>query len=148
MALSTDILVGFPGEDLEDHRATLALMARVGFHSAFMFRYSARPGTRAAGLPDDVPEEEKTRRLREVIDAQNSAIDRMKQDLLGTDVEVLIEGPGGRDPGFMIGRTRKNWLAKLPAESVRMGETVVARVTAASRWMLTCELREKGGNEK
>jgi tRNA-2-methylthio-N6-dimethylallyladenosine synthase len=142
IALTTDILVGFPSEEQEDHRATLEVMERVGFESAFMFRYSVRSGTAAADLPDDVPEQEKIRRLREVIAVENDLIDRKKRDMAGSTVEILVERESSKEPGFMIGRTRKNWLAKLPRKGVRRGEIVTARVTGISRWMITCETVE------
>jgi tRNA-2-methylthio-N6-dimethylallyladenosine synthase len=139
LAVSTDILVGFPGETGRDHRLTLLAMEAVGFDSAFMFRYSARAGTRAALLDDDVAEKEKIGRLQEVIRLQNRITDRHKQEMPGRRVEILTERLSSRDSGYLLGRTRKNWLAKLPAKGVRRGETVVAEVTGASRWMLTCE---------
>jgi tRNA-2-methylthio-N6-dimethylallyladenosine synthase len=139
VALSTDILVGFPSETAQDHLATLATMEAVGFESAFMFRYSVRGGTRAAELPDDVPLEEKTRRLKEVINLQNNLIDRKKTAMAGERVEILVERESTREPGFLLGRTRKNWLAKVPREGVKRGEVVVARVTGVSRWMVTCD---------
>jgi tRNA-2-methylthio-N6-dimethylallyladenosine synthase len=118
------------------------VMEDVGFESAFMFRYSARSGTAAADLPDDVPEEEKVRRLKQVIALQNSLIDRKKRRMPGSTVEILVERESQREPGFLIGRTRKNWLAKLPQKGVRRGEVVTARVTGVSRWMIACETVE------
>ncbi len=142
VALSTDILVGFPSEEARDHKNTLEVMEEVGFESAFMFCYSARSGTAAADLPDDVPEEEKVRRLKQVIALQNSLIDRKKRCMPGTTVEILVERESQKEPGFLIGRTRKNWLAKLPQKGVRRGEVVTARITGVSRWMITCETVE------
>jgi tRNA-2-methylthio-N6-dimethylallyladenosine synthase len=143
LALSTDIMVGFPSEEVRDHEATLAVMEEVGFESAFMFRYSVRRGTAGAELPDDVPEEEKIRRLKEVIALQNSLIDRKKQRMPGGTVEILVEHESEKEPGFLIGRTRKNWLAKLPQKGVRRGEMVTARIIGVSRWMIACEPVEK-----
>jgi tRNA-2-methylthio-N6-dimethylallyladenosine synthase len=140
IAISTDIMVGFPTETRADHEATISVMQSAGFEAAFMFRYSVRSGTEAARLRDDVPAAEKTRRLREVIDLQNRLTDRAKQNLIGASVEVLIEGDSGREPGFAVGRTRKNWLAKLPRKGVRKGETITAKVTGVTRWMVTCEV--------
>jgi tRNA-2-methylthio-N6-dimethylallyladenosine synthase len=146
VALSTDILVGFPSESDRDHRKTLQVMEEVGFESAFMFRYSVRAGTAAADLPDDVPDREKTRRLKEVIALQNRLTDLKKRAMLGGRVEILLERESGKEPGFLIGRTRKNWLAKLPQKGVRRGEVVGAVVTGVSRWMVTCdEVENKTG---
>jgi tRNA-2-methylthio-N6-dimethylallyladenosine synthase len=149
LALSTDLMVGFPSESLADHEATIRAMESIRFDSAFMFRYSVREGTRAAGLRDDVSELEKIRRLREVIELQNILIDEKKQALPGQEVEILVEGPSRRDPGFMVGRTRKNWLAKLPQKGVSKGETVIARVTGVTRWMIACDaaVRKVGGTK-
>jgi tRNA-2-methylthio-N6-dimethylallyladenosine synthase len=147
LAVSTDVMVGFPSETASDHEATLKAMDEIGFDSAFMFRYSVRQGTAAAELPDDVAEKEKIRRLREVIDLQNRIVDEIKQTLIGRRVEVLIEEPSRREPDFMIGRTRKNWLAKLPQKGVSKGETVIAKVTGVTRWMIACgaAVRKVGG---
>ena len=114
-------------------------MEEVGFESAFMFRYSVRSGTAAADLPDDVPENEKIRRLKEVIALQNSLSDLKKRRMPGSTVEILVERESTKEPGFLIGRTRKNWLAKLPQKGVRRGEIVTARITGVSRWMIACE---------
>jgi len=143
LALSTDILVGFPSERPEDHKATLKVMEEVGFESSFMFRYSVREGTAAAQLPDDVADEQKTGRLGEVLALQNDLTDSKKRSMQGETSEILIERESSREPGFMIGRTRKNWLAKLPRKGVRRGEVVAARITGVSRWMISCERAEK-----
>lgn len=143
IAVSTDILVGFPGETLEDHEATLRALEDVRFDSAFMFKYSPRSGTVASRLKEEVSEEEKVRRLNEVIAIQNSIIDQKKRDLVGKMVEVLIEGESSRHPGYLYGRTRKNWLAIVPSKGVSKGETVIAKVACATRWMLTCEVASR-----
>ncbi len=139
IALTTDILVGFPGETIEDHEATLEALRMIRFDSAFMFKYSVRSGTAASRLADDVSEEEKVRRLNEVIRLQNSVVDEKKKPLIGMPVEILIEGQSQRHPHHCIGRTRKNWLAIVPSKGVSKGEVVVANVASASRWMLICE---------
>lgn len=139
IAISTDIMVGFPTETNADHDATLAAMEEIEFDSAFMFRYSARDGTQAAQLEDDVADGVKTARLREVIDTQNTIVDVKKRAFMGKEVEILVEGESRREPGFVIGRTRKNWLAKLPRKGVSKGETLIAKVTGVTRWMITCD---------
>ena len=80
------------------------------------------------------------------MDAENDVIDSCKQALAGEEVEILLEGASKREEGYLTGRTRKNWLAKLPEKGVRRGEVVVARVTDVSRWMITCDevLRKVG----
>jgi tRNA-2-methylthio-N6-dimethylallyladenosine synthase len=139
LAVTTDIMVGYPTETELDFEATLRTLEDLQFDAAFMFRYSPREGTRAAGLGDDVPIEDKTRRLKAAIALQNRVTDQKKAALLGKEVEVLIERESRREPAFMQGRTRENWLAKIPREGVRKGETVVADVLSATRWMLSCE---------
>ena len=146
ISVTTDLMVGFPSEDDADHQATLDAVRDLRFESAFTFNYSPRPGTRAAKLEDDVPDSEKSRRLQEILEIENLVIDSCKEALAGEEVEILVEGVSKREPGYMTGRTRKNWLAKLPGKGVRKGEVVVARVTGVSRWMITCDefLRKVG----
>ncbi|MFH1313885.1 MAG: tRNA (N6-isopentenyl adenosine(37)-C2)-methylthiotransferase MiaB [Candidatus Eisenbacteria bacterium] len=139
IVISTDIMVGFPGETRSDHEATLRAMEEIAFDSAFMFKYSLRAGTHAAGFTDDVKEDEKVERLRHVIELENSIVDTKKQALLGGDVEILVQGESRRETGFLVGRTRKNWLAKLPQKGVSKGEVVVAEVTGVTRWMISCD---------
>jgi tRNA-2-methylthio-N6-dimethylallyladenosine synthase len=139
LALTTDIMVGFPTESESDFQETRRALEDLKFDAAFMFRYSPREGTEAARLADDVPPAEKTRRLERLVDLENRLIDERKKALLGREVEILVEGPSPREPGFVIGRTRENYLAKMPSEGVRMGETVVAPVSAVTRWIVVCD---------
>ena len=97
---STDVIVGFPGEDDDDFAATEALLRRVRYDSAFLFRYSSRDGTRAARWPDDVPDDEKARRLERLIALQETISAERNRALVGTDVEVLVEGPARRPAGL------------------------------------------------
>lgn len=106
VSITTDIIVGFPGESQQDFAETLSLMRDVGFDSAFMFHYSQRDGTAAAGLHDDVPGDEKIARLGEVIELQKQISLQRNESLLGKTVEVLVEGPSQRDPSRLFGRTR------------------------------------------
>ena len=105
-SLTTDIIVGYPGETEEDFQATLDLVSTVQFDGAFMFAYSERDGTLAARRkPDDVPEPEKKSRLRRLIELQESIGKRRYSSMIGRDVEVLIQGPSRRNKEQMIGRT-------------------------------------------
>jgi len=106
VAITTDVIAGFPGETRPEFEETLSLMREVRFDSAFMFRYSVREGTAAATLDDDVPEREKIERLEEVIALQQSITTEINEGLIGTNVELLIEGPSQRDPSKLFGRTR------------------------------------------
>ncbi|GIW44991.1 MAG: tRNA-2-methylthio-N(6)-dimethylallyladenosine synthase [Candidatus Binatia bacterium] len=105
LALSTDIIVGFPGESREDFEATLQLMREVRFDQAFMFQYSARSGTKAARWPETVAPEEKQERLRAVIALQESIAFERNQAWVGRTVEVLVEGSARKRPGWLAGKT-------------------------------------------
>jgi tRNA-2-methylthio-N6-dimethylallyladenosine synthase len=108
LALTTDIIVGFPGETAADFEATRAFMAEVGFDNAFIFKYSPRPGTAAAAWVDDVPAEEKERRNRVLLEDQEHRCLAANRALAGQDVEVLVEGPSARNAARWTGRTRSN----------------------------------------
>ena len=120
IALSTDIIVGFPGETDEDFEATMALLAKVRFDSIFAFKYSERPGTRAAKMVDDVPTPVKKARLKRVLDLQHQITEERMAAYHGQTLEVLIEGPsrstnkGLVDEWQMMGRTRTNVIANVP----------------------------------
>ncbi|HEV7733016.1 MAG TPA: tRNA (N6-isopentenyl adenosine(37)-C2)-methylthiotransferase MiaB [Candidatus Binatia bacterium] len=105
IALSTDVIVGFPDEDDTDFEATEALMRRVRFDSAFLFKYSPREGTRAFRWDDSVPEAEKTVRLDRLIALQETISAEINRTLVGCDVDVLVEGPARRPEGWMLGKT-------------------------------------------
>jgi tRNA-2-methylthio-N6-dimethylallyladenosine synthase len=113
-ALTTDIIAGFPGESEDDHRATLDLMRAVRFDGAFMFRYSPREGTHAFDFADDVPEEEKLRRLSEIIAVQNTISKEKNIAEHGKIHEVLVEGPSKRNPAEWQARTRTNKVVIFP----------------------------------
>jgi len=105
IALSTDVIVGFPGEDEVDFAATEALVQRVRYDSAFLFKYSPRAGTRAFRWGDPVPEREKARRLERLIALQERISAEINQALVGTEVEVLVDGPARRPEGWMAGKS-------------------------------------------
>jgi tRNA-2-methylthio-N6-dimethylallyladenosine synthase len=133
VALSTDIIVGFPGETEGDFEATCALMERVRYDSAFVFKYSPRPGTEAAGWPDDVPQPVKERR-NQVILALQERISREKLEAkVGGEVEVLVEERNRR--GQLTGKSRGNATVVLEGPDALIGELVgvrVARVTGTT----------------
>jgi tRNA-2-methylthio-N6-dimethylallyladenosine synthase len=120
ISLSTDIIVGFPGETDEDFEATMALLDRVRFDSIFAFKYSERPGTRAAKMVDDVPLVVKKARLKRVLDTQHQITEARMAQYQGQTLEVLIEGPsrstnkGLVDEWQMMGRTRSNVITNVP----------------------------------
>ena len=143
-AISTDILCGFHDETLEDHAETLSLMREVGFDSAFMFKYSERPGTYASKhLPDNIPEEEKVRRLNEIIALQTQLSLESNQREIGKTVEVLVEGFSKRSHNDMYGRTPQYKTVVFPRTDQRVGDIVYVRVSEASAATLRGEIVEK-----
>jgi tRNA-2-methylthio-N6-dimethylallyladenosine synthase len=138
LAVTTDVMVGFPSETEAEFEMTLAALRDLRFDAAFMFRYSVREGTNAADLQDDVAEDVKIDRLKRLIALQNDITDSRKQELVGRTVEILVEEESKREPGYMLGRTRENWLAKIPSKGVRQGSKINAEVTSVTRWMITC----------
>ena len=135
-AISTDMITGFCSETEEDHQESLSLMEWAGFDFAYMFRYSERPGTRAARkLKDDVPDEVKTRRLNEIITLQNKLSSVSKKEDIGRVFEVLTEGHSKRSDQFFSGRTSQNKVVVFPAGGIGKGEYVkvlVERSTSAT----------------
>jgi tRNA-2-methylthio-N6-dimethylallyladenosine synthase len=136
IALSTDVIVGFPGEDDGDFAGTEALLRRVRYDSAFLFKYSAREGTRAFRWEDDVPEVEKARRLRRLVHLQEDISAEINRGLVGTVAEVLVEGPARRTEGWMAGKTPHMRTAVFPGPA-RPGDVVRVRVEAATSHTLS-----------
>jgi tRNA-2-methylthio-N6-dimethylallyladenosine synthase len=132
-AISTDLFCGFPSETEEDHQATLSLMREVGFDSAFMFKYSERPGTYAARhLLDNVPEKEKVRRLEEIIALQlEFSLMRNKEDT-GKIFEVLVEGFSKRSREQLFGRTSQNKVVVFDKGKYKVGDRVMVKILDAS----------------
>ena len=140
-AISTDIFCGFHDETLEDHAQTLSLMREVGFDSAFMFKYSERPGTYAQKhLPDNIPEEEKIRRLNEIIALQTQLSLESNQREIGKTVEVLVEGFSKRSHDDMYGRTEQYKTVVFPRTDQKIGDLVQVRVLEASAATLRGEI--------
>ena len=142
-AIGTDIFCGFHDETLEDHALTLSLMREVGFDTAFMFKYSERPGTYAhKHLPDNVPEEEKVRRLNEIIALQNQLSLASNQREIGKTVEVLVEGFSKRSHDDMYGRTEQYKTVVFPRTDQKIGDMVYVTVTDASAATLRGKIAE------
>ena len=140
LALSTDVIVGFHGEELADHEATLALMRTVGYDQAFTFKYSVREHTRAYRLGDTVGDEEKSRRLAEVIALQEAASLERNRATIGRSFPVLVEGPARRGEGMLSGKTPQFKTAIFPDQGARVGATVAVRVESATAHTLRCSL--------
>lgn len=131
--LSTDIFAGYCSETEEDHRLSLSLMRECGYDSAFMFKYSERPGTYASRhLPDDIPEEVKVRRLEELIALQNELSLASNQRCIGREYEVLVEGVSKRSREQLFGRTEQNKVVVFDRAHHRPGQLVRVRITSAS----------------
>ena len=132
-AISTDIFVGYHSETEEDHRLSLSLMEEVGYDSAFMFKYSERPGTYASRhLPDDVPEEVKLARLAEMIELQTRLSAKSNAADIGKTFDVLIEGYSKRSREQLCGRTGQNKMVVFDKGSCRIGQTVKVKITDSS----------------
>jgi len=139
--LSTDIFVGYHSETEEDHQLSLSLMREVGYDSAFMFKYSERPGTYASKhLPDDVPEEEKIRRLNELIALQTEISAQQNKKDEGKEFDVLIEGFSKRSREQLMGRTEQNKAVVMPKAGHHIGETVRVRITGSTSATLLAEV--------
>ena len=108
LALGTDLIVGFPGETDEDFEATLSLVEEVRFDSAFTFIYSPRPGTEAAAMPEQVPDDVKHARLEALVERVQRIAAERNAERVGRVEEVLVEGPSRTDPSLVRGRTRRN----------------------------------------
>ena len=135
-SVSTDMITGFCTETEEDHLESLSLMEWAGYDFAYMFKYSERPGTKAARrMKDDVPEEVKSRRLNEMISLQNKLSARSKKEDSGKIFDVLVEGFSKRSAEFLNGRTSQNKVVVFPAERAVKGEYVrvlIERTTSAT----------------
>ncbi|HUO06524.1 MAG TPA: tRNA (N6-isopentenyl adenosine(37)-C2)-methylthiotransferase MiaB [Candidatus Binataceae bacterium] len=133
IALSTDIIVGFHGEEDADFEATMALMRTVGYDSAFTFKYSVREHTRAFRLGDSVGEAEKGRRLQAIIALQEQIALAKNRAAIGSDFPVLVEGPARRGGGMLAGKTPQFKTAVFPAfDGIASGDTVSVRIESAT----------------
>ena len=139
--LSTDIFAGYCSETEDDHALSLSLMRECGYDSAFMFKYSERPGTYAARhLADDVPEEVKVRRLEELIALQNELSAESNRRCIGHTYEVLIEGTSKRSREQLFGRTEQNKVVVFDRGTLRPGQYATVRITDASSATLKGEV--------
>lgn len=140
-SLTTDLIVGFPGETEEDFRATLELVERVRYDSAFTFMYSPRQGTPAAGLSGQLPIEVKKERLNRLMEVQNQISLEINQSLVGRRLEVLIEGKAKKQSQLVQGRTRTNKLVLAPGDEGLIGKFLPVTITRAQTWNLYGETR-------
>lgn len=141
--ISTDMFTGFHGETEADFEETLSLMREVGFDSAFMFKYSERPGTFAARtMPDNVPEDVKIDRLNRMIALQNELSAESNRRDIGKVFDVLVEGVSKRSKEQMVGRNQQNKTCVFPRGSFKIGDMARVRVTGSSSATLICEIAD------
>lgn len=145
VALSTDIIVGFPGETEEQFQDTLSLVREVEYDFAYTFIYSPRHGTPAANMADDVTEEEKKDRLYRLNAVQNEISRRKNEQLRDTIVEVLVEGESKNNPDILAGRTRTNKLVNFKGSKESIGQLVQVKITEPQTWTLKGEQVQKVG---
>jgi tRNA-2-methylthio-N6-dimethylallyladenosine synthase len=131
ISISSDFIIGFPGETDADFEATMDLVTDIGFDQSFSFIYSPRPGTPAAALPDDVPREVKQARLARLQQQINQQAQVISRRMVGEVHRVLVEGPSRRDPRQLAGRTENNRVVNFPGPASLIGELVALRITEA-----------------
>ena len=140
ISISTDIIVGFPGETEEQFQDTLSLVREVGYDSAFTFIYSPREGTPAAKFPDQIPEETKHHRFDRLVDVVNECSSAKNAEYLGRVVDVMVDGPSKNDPSAYSGRTDTFKLVNFTAEeSLEPGTMVRVRITDSKTFSLDGE---------
>lgn len=143
LSLSTDLIIGFPGETDSDFEATMKLVAEINYDVSFSFVYSARPGTPAADLRDDTPEERKLQRLQLLQHRLNQQAQDFARKMVGTEQVILVERPATKNPQELCGRTENNRLVNFPGSHSLIGEFVTVRITQALTNSLRGELIEK-----
>lgn len=134
--LTTDIIVGFPGETDEDFADTLEVITKARFDQAYTFIYSPRKGTPAAEMPDQVPQEVKKERFQKLLDLQNRISWELNQQMLGKIEEVLVEGTSKTDPAKLSGRTRGNKIVIVDGPEELIGHVIKVKIEEAQTWSL------------
>ena len=143
IGLTTDIIVGFPGETDEDFQDTMDVVNEVGFENAFMFMYSKRSGTPAATMEEQVDEQVKSERLQQLMRLQNYKAKEESQKYLGKTVKVLVEGPSRKNPEMLTGRTSTHKIVLFKSDRTDLkGKFVHTRIYEAKTWTLYGELEE------
>ncbi|MCC5794753.1 MAG: TRAM domain-containing protein, partial [Chromatiales bacterium] len=142
ICISSDFIVGFPGETDEDFAATMRLIDEVGFDQSFSFIYSARPGTPAAALPDPLPREEKQRRLERLQARINENAQAISAAMVGSVQRILVEKPSRKDPRQLAGRTENNRWVNFPGDAALIGQFVEVEITEAMPNSLRGRLRQ------
>ena len=144
VSFSTDIISGFPTETYEDHVMTLDILREVKYDGAYMFKYSAREGTKAYNMQDDVSDEIKTKRLQEIIELQQQISFKINQGLIGKEEIILVEGFSRKSDKFLSGRTDTNKVVIIPFdEIIKQGDYAKIKINRATHATLFGELIEK-----
>jgi tRNA-2-methylthio-N6-dimethylallyladenosine synthase len=145
VAITTDVIVGFPGETDDDYRQTRDLVEEIQFDNAFVFRYSPRRDTPAAEMPDQIDEHVKEQRNQDLLEVINKSNHRILERLVGSQVKVLCEGPSKTNPARLMGRTRTNKIVVFPPLAKRrptgeseelVGDLVNVRIERANGFSL------------
>jgi len=144
ISISSDFIVGYPGETEEDFEATLTLVKAVGFDQSYSFIYSARPGTPAANLPDPVPLEIKKERLHRLQEQLNLQANQIAEKMKGTQQKILVTGPSKKNPEELTGRTENNRIVNFKGPAELVGKMVHCEITAVLRNSLRAILHENG----
>ncbi|MGD0283176.1 MAG: tRNA (N6-isopentenyl adenosine(37)-C2)-methylthiotransferase MiaB [Dissulfurispiraceae bacterium] len=138
IAITSDIIAGFPDESVEDHHLTLQALQDIGFDGIYAFQYSMRQGTRAASMDNQIGDSIKLSRLNEILEVQNNITEQKNKELINTVQEILIEGPDGKVQKKMTGRTRTNKIVSVTLNEgrIRIGDPVDVRIIKARRHSL------------
>ncbi len=136
VAITTDVIVGFPGEDEEDYARTRELVERLQFDNAFIFRYSTRAGTPAADSLDQIPESVKEERNKDLLAVVDASAHRANERLVGREVEILCEGTSRNNPARLMGRTRTNKIVVFEGNPERAGELIQMNIQQANGFSL------------
>ena len=144
LAMSSDFIVGFPGETEEDFQKMMKLIHDVRFDNSFSFIFSPRPGTPAANLPDDTPHEVKLRRLQELQAVINHNIKEISEERVGTVQRLLVEGVSKRDGSELMGRTECNRVVNFPGNQRLIGQLIDVKITEAKAYTLRGEVVTQG----
>jgi tRNA-2-methylthio-N6-dimethylallyladenosine synthase len=147
IVLTSDVIIGFPGETEEEAKETIALVEKVKFAALFTFIYSPRPGTKAAGLPDPVSRGEKQIWFDELLEVQNGISAGIHQDYAGKTVLVLADGESRDEPGILTARTEGNRLVRFRGDKSLVGKFLPIRIVSANTWSLYGEYAESGMGE-
>jgi tRNA-2-methylthio-N6-dimethylallyladenosine synthase len=145
ISITSDVIVGFPGEEEEDFQQTLELLREIRFNNLFSFQYSEREGTATVGMDGSVSEHVKRERLRILQSLQEEHTQEKNRACVGRREEVLVEGPSRNESEEMTGRTRGNRIVNFPGTTALIGQTVSVRIVEALPHSLRGEMEERGG---